>query len=403
MLKKLQKKFVFFTTLISVIVMISIAITINIVNYTSMINKADLVLNMIADDDLKEKNNFRPRPQISKEIAYTTRFFEVIIDEDENVEKIDTKNISYISAQDAMDYVDKTNKSSSDNGTIDEFRYIVIEENDRKTYIFLDIEQELLNFYNYLFYSVIVLFIALILIFILSIVFSKKVVSPIAQSHQRQKQFITDVSHEFKTPLAIINADCDVIEIDNGETEWTDSIKNQVDRLNNLVENLISLTRLDEDSVKLNKENFSLTDTVKRVTNNFSPTIYSNNLTIDGDVTDNMIIYGDEKAIYNLLSVLTENAIKYTTSGGTIFVSLYEKNKKVIFTIENPCDSIEIGTHNNWFERFYREDDSRNSESKSFGIGLSIAKAICDKHNAKISAESKTGNEIVFTIVFKIE
>ncbi len=398
MLKKLQKKFILLTTIISIIVMTFIAIAINIINYSSIMSYSDEVLNILVTGELNFSSGNGPYTRIPKEFAFTTRFFVVRSNENNEFDYIDTKNISSIYPDDPILYAENENPIGQTSGRIEDFKFIKTPNKIGHTYIFLDIEEDLIGFENYMFYSIFIVICAVVLIFILSCVFSKKAVSPIAESYERQKRFITDVSHEFKTPLAIISADCDVIEIDNGEGEWTRSIKSQILRLSTLVENLISLTRLDEEKSIMQKADFSLSDAVSDTLNEFTAAIKKAGLEFSCEISKNITYNGDEIFIRKLLGILTENAIKY--SRGYIKATLMAEGGKKIFAIENSCEAVEIGKHNSWFERFYRADKSRNSQTKGFGIGLSVAKSICDKHGAKISAHSKTGQEIIVSIVF---
>ncbi len=399
MLKKLQRKFVLLTTIISVIVMLLIAISINVTNYLTIMNNSDKVLNLLVQGDLQIGIDFDRGELFSKEIAFTTRFFAVTSNEGEVIDAVDTKNISSVSKDEAVEYVNMVNGNGELTGTIDNFRFIKVENQMGFVYFFLDIEQDLINFETFMYYSVLILIGAIVSIFTLSVLLSKKAVAPIANSFERQQAFITNVSHEFKTPLAIIKTDCDVIEIDSGEGEWTNSIKTQISRLDNLVENLVSLTKLDE-KVEIIKTDFSLCDAIIDTVNEFSSSIKSANLNLVLNIKQNFSYNGDEAQIRNLIAILTENAIKYSLPETKLKISLITSGSKKIFTIENSCEDIGVGKHNDWFLRFYRGDKSRNSQTKGYGIGLSIAKSICDLHSAKISAESKTGKEIVITVVF---
>ncbi len=399
MLKKLQRKFVILTTIISVVVMLLIAVSINVANYISIVNGADEILNLLVQGDLKIGEPLSHPERLPKEISFTTRFFVMQTNESNEINHIDTRNISSVSTAEAMEYINIANQSDDYIGIIDNFRYIKTENGYGHTYIFLDIEEDLIAFENYMLYSVIIVFGAFISIFILSVLLSKKAVAPIADSFERQKSFITNVSHEFKTPLAIIKADCDVIEIDNGEGEWTDSIKTQISRLDTLVENLISLTKLDE-KIEIIKTDFSLSDAIIDTAGEFSSALKNAERSLVLDVSSNITYNGDEILIRKVITTLIENVLKYSLPQTELRISLSASGNKKIFNIENACESIEVGKHNDWFERFYRGDKSRNSETKGYGIGLSIAKSICDLHGAKITAESKTGKEIVIAIIF---
>ncbi len=398
MLKKLRWKFIFLTTLISIIVMILIAFAINIINYNSIISYADEVLEILINDNFGTNSETPPPHRVPREFTFTTRFFIVQTNENNEIVYIDTKNISSISTEDAMTYTEEIYALGETGGTYKDFRYIKNEILTGYEYIFLDIEEDIIGFENYLLYSVLIVGIAIIFIFILACLLSKKAVSPIAESYEKQKRFITNVSHEFKTPLAIIKADCDVIEIDHGESEWTYSVKSQITRLNTLVEDLISLARFDEQKLSVPKTIFSLSDAVNNTLNDFTPAIKNAQLSFTSNISQSLNYCGDEVFIKKLLSILVENAIKY--SKGTLKVTLGVSRNRKVFVIENSCENVEIGNHNNWFERFYRADESRNGIKSGFGIGLSIAKSICDKHRAKINIDSRTGKEIKVTVVF---
>ncbi len=440
MLKKLQRKFVLLTTTISVIVLMVIAITVNVANYFSVISHADDVLDLLINGELSKYENSGieagednigsngqsseswgeysenepagtgsadggiapppPRGNFSKEIAFTTRYFVVRSNEDGEFNYVDTKNISHISPQDAVNFAMQVNNSETLNGTIEDFKYTKVENPIGYSYYFLDIEEDIISLERYVRFSALIALGASGFIFALSSIFSKKAVAPIAQSYERQKAFITDVSHEFKTPLTIIKADSEVIELENGASEWTSSINTQVKRLNSLVENLVSLTKLDEQQGKVVKIQLSLSELASDALKEFSAAMQSRNLTLNTNIKSEMFINGDEKSICNLLCILVENAVKYAPKSSEVIASVYEKSGKKVFSIKNSCNDFEIGKHKELFDRFYRNDKARNSESKGFGIGLSIAKSICDMHGAKITAESKTGSEIIFDVTF---
>ncbi len=399
MLKELQKKFVILTTAISIGVMVVIAIAINVTNYYSVLTNADSVLSLLLESDMEINTNPHPPERFPREIAFTTRFFVVRSNEEDVIDFIDIKNISSISYEEASQYVEKVNSSNEMNGTVDDFRFLKTENTTGYTYVFLYIEEEILAFQEYLYLSILILLGAIVIIFILACMLSRRVVVPIVEGYEKQKGFITDVSHEFKTPLAIIKADCDVLEIDNGECEWTDSIKGQVKRLNTLVEDLVTLTKLDEQ-VEIVKLEFSLSEVLLATINDFSSAVKKSELNIVADIEASIFYVGDEAYIRKLFAILIENALKYSEKGTELKIGLQIKNHKKIFTIENRCEEVSIGTHKEWFERFYRADKSRSTKIKGYGIGLSVAKRISDLHGSKISAISQTGREIIITVIF---
>lgn len=398
--KKLRRKFILFTTSISVITLMLIAVLINAFNYASIISSSNTILDLLIENDLQLQSDFKAPTRLPQEFIFTTRYFVVTTNTEGTVRFIDTKNIGSINQESAIEYANSIWNSGADRGTIGTFRYAKLASETTSTMIFLDYEQELISFYSFRFYSIIISLAACILIFIASLLFSKKALSPIIESYSRQKRFITDVSHEFKTPLAIIKADNDVMELDYGKSEWSDSIKTQISRLNTLINNLITLTKLDEETAQIIKTDFSLSDALGEVSAEFSATIKNEDIKLNEDIAQNLSYNGDELSIRKLFALLIENAIKYAPTDSQVNLCLSQRGSRTVFTIENESDGVSIGRQDQWFERFYRAELSRNSSHKGYGIGLSIAKSICEQHKAKIYAESVDGKKVVMTVIF---
>ncbi len=184
MLKKLQRKFVLFTTLISVSVMLFIAVAINIMNYNSVISYSDEVLAILVNDDLQAPDRLPAHQKFPAEFQFTTRFFKVMLNEDGEFDYIDIKNISSVSFDEAKNYVTQVVDNGQATGTVDNFRYIQLESSLGDGYIFLDIEKDLIGFESSLLYSVLIVSAAVVLIFIVACLLSKKVVSPIGESYE---------------------------------------------------------------------------------------------------------------------------------------------------------------------------------------------------------------------------
>ncbi len=400
MLKKLQQKFVFLTTSISVSVLVLIALTFNIANYLVVATQWDAVLNLLIENDLRFGEGFRPQDQFARELAFTTRFFVVNTDEENNIQDVDIKSIGSVTQEEAILYAQRVQENSQNTGIVDNYRYLKMENESGMVYLFLDIESVLITLRSSVLYSFIIVFTASVFIFILACLFSKKAVAPIAHSYERQKSFITNVSHDFKTPLAIIKANTDVIELEGGESEWTGGIKTQITKLDALVEDLVSLTKIKEGPKTLVKTEFSLSEALDETLSEFSSSLQNEELSLSCSIAENVMYKGNEPYLRKLFSLLLENAIKYSTKGSEIHIALYPRGYRKVFRIENTCENVQMGAHPEWFERFFREDKARNSESKGFGIGLSVAKSICELHGAKISAESKTEKSVAVTVLF---
>ena len=229
--------------------------------------------------------------------------------------------------------------------------------------------------------------------------FSNNALKPVRNSIEKQKQFITDASHELKTPLAIISADADVLEICEGESEWLTSIKEQTERLSVLVRNLVDLSKLDEASGDVQHEVFDLSEAVFDTAANFETLAKRNGLSFSVSAAEHIMYKGNEAELRQLVSILCDNAVKYASKDGHITVSLYKTSKNIFLDVFNDCDNVEKEQIDRLFDRFYRSDNSRSRETGGYGIGLSIAKAIVSRHRGRISAVTTDSKSITFKVV----
>ncbi|MBQ1609245.1 MAG: HAMP domain-containing histidine kinase [Lachnospiraceae bacterium] len=237
---------------------------------------------------------------------------------------------------------------------------------------------------------------------VLVLIFSKIVLRPVAESYEKQKRFITDASHEIKTPLAIIDANTEVIEMEAGESEWTKSIRNQIKRLTSLTEKLVFLSRMDEESTKLEMREFNLSELVDETLDSYEAVAISKGKELERIIAPEVRYYGDETNLRQMLSLLLDNAMKYSDEHGTIRVKMERITKgkqRCKLTVYNTVESIEVGNHDAYFERFYRADESRSTKTGGHGIGLSVVKAIVQAHHGKVTAESKDGKSLQFVIM----
>ncbi|URZ00292.1 sensor histidine kinase [Clostridium felsineum] len=250
----------------------------------------------------------------------------------------------------------------------------------------------------FLIISCIVALVTLICVFILVSIFSKKAINPIIESMEKQKQFITDAGHEIKTPLAIISANADVLELTSGTNEWITSIRNQSNRLDRLVKNLLMLSKMNEN-LDLVFSDFNLSTAAVEITNSFEVIAEKQNKKLVMDIQSNIILKGEENGIRQLISTLVDNAIKYSNDNGTIKISLRAIKKSIKIEVYNTADNIDKENLDKLFDRFYRADSSRSRETGGYGIGLSIAKSIVERHRGKILAKSEDGKSICFTVL----
>lgn len=399
---KLRRKFIILSMGSVFIVFFIICVVVGTTVYKSVNLKNDIIVELLS----KNEGKF-PRieelvlSKLSKEVPYATRYFSALVDENNESLIIDISNISTILREDVINYINLIFSEERYEGYIDNFQFLVTQKrNGDKLLVFVDRSTEIALLNNFYSTSIYICGTAFVSIFILIFALSKRAISPIVESYEKQQQFITDVSHELKTPLAIIKTNNDVIELISGETDWTKSINNQVIKLDGLVNNLIVLTKMDEKNHELLKIKFSLSDAISESIEPFKMIADNNQKTFDLNIQKNVSYSGDEASIRRVISILLDNALKYASPNSTISIHFKKYADKKILKISNFSEHLETKKYNELFERFYRADSSRNSETGGHGIGLSIAKSILENHRGKIKAESTDGKKIVFTIEF---
>ena len=400
------------------IVLIAIVGTINIANYITTNQALDARLSLIADNGgtfpdmtpgdsgkkLEPKTDQPPamndlqKHGISQESPFDTRYFTVTIASDGTVGSVDTGKIASISAGAAEEYAAEQWKKGKKKGFFADYKYLATDSDGTTMYVFLNCQREISTIRTYVLTSVGTGALGLVIVFVMIYFFSGKVLKPVSESYEKQKRFITDASHEIKTPLTIIDANTEVIEMMEGENEWTQSTRKQIARLTSLTEKLVFLSRMDEEGTKLEKVSFSLSDAVLDTAEGFRSVAKTKGKQFEINVAEHVEYIGDEKNIRQMISLLLDNAMKYSSEQGIIRIALKTSGKNKIITVWNTTDQIEKGKLDMLFERFYRMDASHNSRTGGFGIGLSVVYAVVKAHKGKITAKSEDGKSILFTV-----
>ena len=331
-------------------------------------------------------------------------YFVVRADNYGNVWSVDTTHISSVDMEEAINYTKQIYNKSDNIGSIGRFKYMMIPTvgNLGKTYIFLDITKQVSNVWQVLLLSVGVGVFCWFAMLLLVVLLSKKAIRPIASNIEKQKQFVTDAGHEIKTPLAIIMANTDAMELCYGENKYSKNIRNQIFRLKDLTQDLLTLAKMEENSEKV-KEWFSMTDLVEETLDQFVENIVKNNVVLQKNVQMNLNIKSDRGQIQRLLSILIDNANQYVSEKGTIEVALQQSNKMLVFVISNTADNLRQLQLDKIFDRFYRGDDARTQKSGGSGIGLSSALAIVQAQKGQITAQTQDYEKIIFTVKLPIE
>ncbi|MBR5714538.1 MAG: HAMP domain-containing histidine kinase [Clostridia bacterium] len=411
MINKLKRKFLILGTVFMFILMSVLVLIMNLVNYREVVSETDAVIRMLSQPNLPffigqtlyddDVNSFVP-PGMSPEVPYESRFFIVSASSDGDLINSDLSRIICVDEESVMEYISAALKGSSDQGFIGNFRFSKSADENGLRIIFLDCGRKLDQFRSFLRISVIVGLCGCLVVFLAFVFTAGKIVAPIAESYEKQKRFISDAGHEIKTPLTIINANVDLLELD-GEKEELTEIREQTVRLTGLTNDLIMLSKMEEAEHTIQKIDFPLSDLVSETAASFRAPAASRGLNFDADIAQGVSMNGAPDAIRRLISVLLENAVKYAPENGSVKLCMISQKKQSIISVEN--DTAERIAENDLahiFDRFYRADASRNSSTGGHGIGLSIAKAIVEAHGGSISASSKTGNDFCVTAVLPL-
>lgn len=430
MIETLQKKFILLTMLALISALLVVVGGINSINIYQVNKKSEILLSMLAENggDFPQQTKKDPHPQmeekdgktvpkeespkeappkrildypISEETPFETRYFTVTVADDSSDSLEMSVNVSHIAAvseEEAKEFTEELIEKEKISGYYGRYRYRKAETEDGKNiYIYLDCLNDLQSIQNFAVNSMLVGGIFLVLVLILVSVFSKRAIRPVVESMEKQKQFITDAGHEIKTPIAIILANTEVIEMCEGESEWTRSIKNQVSRLTELVGSLLMLSKMDETRQQIEMGEVKFGKLIKEISDSFHTMLVQKNQKLELMVDEKLSVYGNEKEIRQLGTILMDNAVKYTPDGGKMRISLKRKEKMAVLDFYNECESLPQGDLNRLFDRFYRTDSSRSREIGGYGIGLSVAKAVVKNHKGKISVKAQEKG-ILFTV-----
>ncbi len=400
MFKSLRRKFI--TTAVgSVAVVIAIlAIALNFINYYKLEERIDTTLLDASKSQALIKIFVEDGDDliITKNSSSTTDYngFSIAkVDDSGRIIKT-YRDDSLIPDQDALQHkVIKALNSGKTSGFIGSYRFLKAETNVGNLILFLNCQRELDSQHSFEKNSLLISIGVIASVFVLIVLISKRVIAPIQETYIKQKQFITGASHELKTPLAIISSNADVLEMMNGDSKWTQNIHNQVDRLTSLVNSLVVFSRMEEkDTVE--RTRFDLTNALESRIEDFNELANFQKKNIVTDIDSDLYYFGEEASIVQLMDILLENAIKYAPEDSGISVSLKKNRKYAILKVSNKAD-VKKGDLSKVFERFYRLDESRNSAIKGYGIGLSMAQLIAERHKETIRAYAPEDG------IFKIE
>ncbi len=408
MIKKLRFKFILISTLSIFLLLSLILLSVNISNYNKVAREADrftydiAVNGELTNDNLTPPmNGGAPNPNqnengprigdIRREAMFDTRYFLVKFDSDSNVIETKTDRIASVNEAQAIDIATNQLSKKASTGWYKDYRFRVYEDSSTSTttIVYVDYERELAPSRTVLISSFIVGSVGIVIAFVLIFFISNIVVKPVDDAFKKQKHFISNASHELKTPITIISANNQILEIEYGENESIDTINRQVRKLSNMIQELNNLSRLDEMDKLSEFAKFNLSNAATEVVEPYSEIFKKENKTLNINIDSDIEYKGNELLIKGLISTIMDNSLKYSVSYATFTVT--KDNERIIIESKNDATELKNGNLNDVFERFYRTDEARANYEGS-GIGLSIAKEVVNLHKGRISAYGENNN-----------
>lgn len=405
MIQKLKRRFIFLATASLLLLLTVLVLGMNLINYTTVRRNADEILTILSHN----KGNFPSEEEsekfpahMSPEIPYESRYFSILLNQKGEIVLVDTNRIVSVENSEVMTYAQAAMEKGSDRGYVAHFRFLRSDEEDHTIRItFLDWGRQLEAVRNFGISSVGIALFGLIVAFFILFFCSGRIIQPIAESYEKQKRFITDAGHEMKTPLTIIRANADILEMDYGENDAIHDIQQQAQRLSDLTAKLVQLSRMEEAEHSLAMIEFPLSEIVQETILSFVTPAQQQNKEIVYTIQPLLALYGNAKAIEQLVSILLDNALKYSPPHTAIEISLHQNGHSAVLSVYNrsafPLAQTDLA---HIFDRFYRTDPSRNSQTGGHGIGLSIARAITDAHGGKLQAIIEQENAFRITATF---
>lgn len=327
-------------------------------------------------------------------------YFYVVFNSQSEVENtVITVENTDIKEDDVENLAREIYESQQQSGWSGRFRFVRCELLDGRTVIiYMDMTRAIQNIVQLLVLSMIIFIVILVLVAGVLWYFSEKAIMPLIRNVERQKEFISNASHEIKTPLAVLSTNNDVLEMIGMKNEWTQSNRKQIKRLNDLVEQMLLLARFDEGQVHIQLEKVDLTVLVQEVVADISGLIEETGFDVKIDMPEQVEVVTDEASIQRLLLSLLENALKYHTGEGAIVISWSQHNQ--LLSIENSCEPMTKEEQSQLFDRFYRRDTARHRETGGSGMGLSIAKAMAQMAKIDLYTQLPEETRIVFVLKF---
>ena len=405
MLKKIQRRFILAAMAAFGTVMLLILAGINAVNYYRTTSMQDhLAMQLLTHERTARSEPEAPPPPVREkrgrdsETAFMTRFFTVHCDADGGIKEVLRDYISSVDEETAKAYAQAVLLKGREKGYYKNYRYLVSRSEKGISVLFLNTSIQLQSMRTLLFVSLATGVCSLLMVFFLTLLFSRRAVMPYMKNIEQQKRFITDAGHELKTPLTSIATSADIAAMEHEGDEWIDNIRRQAARLTKLVGDMVALSRLDEETPFPEKSRFSVSEAAWEIAEPFAVLAKAEGKSYSQHIEENLTLYGDRASIQRLISILLDNAVRYS-DGGEIQMRIYRRRGRVCIEVSNTCDLPDVSDLDRLFDRFYRPDASRSAATGGTGIGLSMVRAIAETHGGTATVQSADGKMICFKVV----
>ena len=410
MFRKLKIRFILLASAAIVCILLTMIAVLNSVRFLQTNGEIQAVLNILSANNgdfpsVEETAESLQNDRITIDTIYQYRYFSVVYKEDKTLYSTNLDHLSNLSKEQALSYANKVIKNSRSSGVFKVgsqfYSYQITQDSKTKRYLLvvLDSTNYLESRNDFFWLSIQLCFYSFIFFVLVVSGFSNFAIRPYIKNYENQKRFITNAGHELKTPLAIISANTELQELMTGENEWTESTKDQVKRLSNLINQMVVLARLEEQpDVTLVDVNFS--EVVKKVAGNFKSVIEKAGKKYEIKLQEDIHVKATEDELYELVSILIDNACKYCDEDGQIFVTLTKakRGKRARLTVANSYADGKNVDYSRFFDRFYRQDESHNQKQPGYGIGLSMAESLVRIFKGRIWVSYKKGL-IGFTVL----
>ena len=403
MIRKLQRRFIRIALVALAAAMILVVLVVNAANWLSVRRELDNTLSFLAENSAMNREDLdrhlSGKNRHDRNLVSESIWFSVACDTDGTIRSINLLNMAEPDEETAVSLAEQAMQSGRKSAFLQDYLY-QIRENAKGgcTVLFLNAETKLAAVRNLALLSVLACLGGILLAWLFVTLASRKAIEPTIRNMEQQKQFITNAGHELKTPLTVISANMDLMQMEQPDNPWVISTKKQAGQMRHLVDELVYLSRMEEENAPLTMEILAVAPLLRETAEPFAAMAEYQGKSMETDAENDLTLRGDRASVQRLLSALLDNAVKYAPAESSIRVSARGEGRHIVLTVSNdvsqPLTEEQCGR---LFDRFYRADPSRNKEKQGgFGIGLAIAAAIAQKHGGTISAAMEN-DRLVFT------